>query len=684
MNDAANAVPLLDQVARADRNSSAPRFLRAILADRAHDFATADIQLAGLSSVIDDLPQGYYYLGVTKLGLGQVAQAEDAAAKYHARSPNDPAGTKLLALAELGIDQPAVAVGLVAGLVAAGHADSETLDLLGRAQAATNDWAHAAESLARAHELAPDNVEILNRLAVAEFQTGRNREAVRDLQRSLDLQPGQDQAGISLVRAALAAGDPATARDAVTRLRQAHGETPVTGMLNADILAATLDLRGAETGYRAVLQRYDETADNAAALRQTTIGLVRVLGMAGDSAGVRSTLADWVRVHPKDVDVLGMLLKLLFADGKPDQAVELAAAAHDGAPADARLTEMLARAHVAAHQLQAAETLLDRAGAATNPKLARLRAEILVMDGKRDQARTAYADVLQTSPGDSLARAEAMQLLAQANAFDQARGLGQEGLALHPGDPLVMQALVGVALKQGGLKAALAEAADLAADARNLPAAALLTTAAYAAAGDTNKAADAALAAYRQAPSAKLLAPVWSALVRAGRQTEAENLAADTAAAHPEDVEPDRLLGAAAAAEHRPAEAVRYLRAVLRQRPNDAATLNNLAWALLAQGDVDQAEENAQRAYFIEPGADSADTLGWILLRRNQASQALPLLRQAVLGKATAAVAYHYAAALGATGDKAQARALLQKLVAEQPAFDDRKDAVRLLDDVSK
>jgi cytochrome c-type biogenesis protein CcmH/NrfG len=47
-------------------------------------------------------------------------------------------------------------------------------------------------------------------------------------------------------------------------------------------------------------------------------------------------------------------------------------------------------------------------------------------------------------------------------------------------------------------------------------------------------------------------------------------------------------------------------------------------------------------------------------------------------------VAYHYAAALGATGDKAQARALLQKLVAEQPAFDDRKDAVRLLDDVSK
>jgi putative PEP-CTERM system TPR-repeat lipoprotein len=684
MGDSDHAIPLLTEVARAEHHDSAPRFLRAVLADKAHDFATADTSLASISSVIDDIPQGNYYLGVTKLGLGQLDQAQEAAAKYHARMPDDPQGTKLLAMTELTLHQPDSAIKLLSGLVAAGRTDAETLDLLGRAQSLAGDAQGAVASLTRASAASPSDVDILNRLAAAKLRVGDDAAAMADLQQSLAIKPGQDDAGVTLVQAALAHGDVKAAADAVVQLRRAHGETPVVGMLNATVLAAGQDLQGAATAYRAVLARYTETPANRMALRQTTLGLVQTLGQLGQVAELQAVLTGWVQNHPKDVDTLGLLLKLLFADGKPDQAVAVASTAHDSAPSDVGLTEMLARAYVAAHKLDRADTLLDRAGAGTDPKLGRLRGEVLAMAGKTEAAHTAYANLLQLAPGDLLARLGLIQLDAQAKDYDGARRLIRDGLAQHPGDTQLMQAWVGVDLKAGGLEAALATADTLAADPQNLPAARLLRASAYAASGDKAKAADSALAAYHAAPSTDFALAAWKALTQAGRKAEGEALVAAWAAAHPNDVNAAQVLGAVALAEHRPDEAAKYLGTVLAQRPNDPVALNNMAWVMLARGDLGQARLHAQRAYFIQPGAETADSLGWILIKQGDTAQALPLLRQAVSAQATPSLAYHYAYALNAAGQHDQAKILLQKILADKQAFDEREDARRKLDELSK
>jgi putative PEP-CTERM system TPR-repeat lipoprotein len=678
------AIPLLNQVARAEHRDSAPRFLRAVLADKAHDFATADTNLNAISSVIDDLPQGQYYLGVTKLGLGQVDQAQEAAAKYHARSPSDPQGTKLLALTELALHRPDQAAQLIAGLVAGGHADAETLDLLGRAQSLAGNYAAAAASFARAVALSPGDVDILNRLAATKLQLGQDEAAVDDLKHSLALKPGQDDAGTTLVHAALAHGDVKVAAEAVASLRQAHGETPVVGMLNAAVLAAGQDLRGAETAYRAVLARYPETPANQAALRQTTLGLVQTLAQLGDVPGLQAVLTGWVQQHPKDVEALGLLVKLLLADGKPDQAVTVASAAHDASPADIGLTELLARTYVAAHKLDRAESLLDRAGAGTNPTLGRQRAEVLAMAGKSEEARTAYANLLQLAPGDVVARLGLVQLDVHAKDYDAARRRLREGLALRPGDASLMQSLVAVDVKDGGIQAGLATADALAADPQNLPAARLLRVSAYEAAGDKPRTAEAALAAYRAAPSTELALVAWRALTAAGRRPEGEALMAAWAAAHPDDATAAQVLGAVTLAEHKTGEAARYLNTVLAQRPNDPVALNNMAWVMLAHGDLAQARRDAQRAYFIRPDAETADSLGWILQEQGDTDHALPLLRQAVSTQATPSLAYHYAVALDAAGQHSQARELLRRILADPQAFDERDDARRKLDALSK
>jgi Flp pilus assembly protein TadD len=73
------------------------------------------------------------------------------------------------------------------------------------------------------------------------------------------------------------------------------------------------------------------------------------------------------------------------------------------------------------------------------------------------------------------------------------------------------------------------------------------------------------------------------------------------------------------------------------------------------------------------------DTLGWILVERNQLDRALPLLQKAVtLSPQAGDIRFHYAAALSKKGDKAQARKELEAALAG-PAFASGNEARSML-----
>jgi Flp pilus assembly protein TadD len=93
----------------------------------------------------------------------------------------------------------------------------------------------------------------------------------------------------------------------------------------------------------------------------------------------------------------------------------------------------------------------------------------------------------------------------------------------------------------------------------------------------------------------------------------------------------------------------------------------------------------AQRAFFVTPSAEAADTLGWLLVRGGDPRQALPLLRQAAaLLPSDAGVGYRFAFALNASGDRAEALRVLTPLLAANPAFRERAEAERLQAELSR
>ncbi|MBY0338180.1 MAG: tetratricopeptide repeat protein, partial [Acetobacteraceae bacterium] len=126
----------------------------------------------------------------------------------------------------------------------------------------------------------------------------------------------------------------------------------------------------------------------------------------------------------------------------------------------------------------------------------------------------------------------------------------------------------------------------------------------------------------------------------------------------------------------------RRLLDVVQQQPGNAAALNNLAWLVQKAGTpaaLAEARPLAERALFLAPTAEAADTLGWILARQGERDRGVALLRQAAATRPEPGMAFRLAWALGEAGHRAEARGVLEPLLAAGAAFPERQEAERLL-----
>jgi putative PEP-CTERM system TPR-repeat lipoprotein len=669
------AIALLEEVGRASPHRVDVHYLRAILAVRQQDFATADTALAAISPYIDELKLGPYLLAVTKLARSQPAQAEEAASAYALHNPTDPQAAKLLALTELAIGKPERAEAALRILVTTGNPDADTLDLQARALTQQSHAVDAAKSLARAAVLAPRDVDVLNRLAAVRLGLGDTADGADALRLSLAVAPDQPNAARALVQACLAAGDMPCATGAVGRLRLAGGETETTGVLTGQIAAATLDNAGARHAYEAVLRQFP-------ASRAATFGLIDLDRVTGDTAAARAQLATWMQTHPADRDGLVLAIAERFGAGDVTGATVLAEAAHTADPADRQFIETLAGLYLQNHQPQLAVALLDRAlnraADAGDSNLLDLQADAQARNGDQDEAKRLFLQAADAQPKNPGPRLGLVALYLRAHEFDSARAVVKDALAANPGDARLLNAAVAVEQRAAGLSAALAKAASLCADPANLPGAWALAGDVLSASGDLPGAAAAYGAAFRQAPSGALAIDTTIALARAGHPAASIDLLTAWVARHPEDVPALQVLASLEITAHRIDDAGRRLDQVLALRQNNVMALNNAAWVKLEQGDVAAARRLAQRAYIIAPGPATQDTLGWAIARQGDNAAALPLLQQAAAVKPNQAVLYHTAFVLQAVGRTEEARAAVDRALSDPKGFDERGAAQKL------
>lgn len=678
MGQDAKALEDVTVVLAAEPRNAAASYLGAVLSVRAGKHADADAALTRLGPAIQRFPRGLYFHAISKSSIGQSESAVDMAQRYIARAPNDLDGVRLLARVELAANRPDRAVTALAKIVADGKADAETLDLQGRALAASGKPALASEAFQQASKLAPTNSTILTNLASTRMQMGDSLAASNALEKSLEIAPTQASAAEALVATALSSGDVARAQAALDRLKAQVGDTEAVILLQGLVRLAQQNLEGARVDFARAAQQFPQSLN-------ARINLGKVLLLQNKRPEGEAVLMEVLAKDPANVQALNTMVQVLTTDNRAPQAVTLLEAARKAAPQNQSLTvglsDILARSGNAKRALEVLESAKVDGQLSVALMLAQARAQ--VASGSPQDAIGTYRQVLMLQPTELEARRALTEALINTNDFAGASATLRDGLRTSPGNLGMMQALVAVEQRTSGLPAAVALAEDLRRTPANMPNASVLKGDAYLGARQFSDAAKAFLEEFRNTPSSLLALRAANAHGAANELQQASDVLRTWLRTEPADANAAQLLASLDITANRLPQAEANLGIVLNQRPNDGIALNNLAWVYQQRGDA-RAKATAQRAFLLAPGAETADTLGWILTTSGDATGGLPLLQQALKARPDdLAIQFHVARALRDTGKRDEAVAILKTVVADAKDFSEKAAARKLYDELT-
>jgi putative PEP-CTERM system TPR-repeat lipoprotein len=655
---------------------SAPgAYLLALLQARARDWAAADVSLQKLGSALGNFPDGYLVLATTKRGLGQAAQAEDAARRHVARRPDDPRGAKLLATLSMESGRPEDAVATLSALASRGKADAEAYDMLGRIQSSLGRPREAAEALQAAAALAPQDSAILSRLAASRLAMGDADGTADAASRAVQTGNGAPAARQMLAYAALFRGDMQTAEAELGKLPPEVRRSENGRVLEGTLQLMKMDLPAARASFDAALKANPQS-------NPARIGLARTANLQNMPEDAERLLGEILRQEPGHVEATAQLSAAAMPGApRAKEARALLEAVQAAAPAEPVLA--LALANVLLRNGEAARAVATlaaepiRSRAITAITLA--RAEARAAAGQWAEAEEDSREALAAAPDSTAARRQLAGLMVRSGDARGAEALIQQGLRVQPNDQALQQSLAGLLLQSQGLEAAMAAAERLAQQPTAPPASLTMPRDLLVTARRPEEAARAYAAAARGNASSALAIREAAAWRAAGKQADAVRVLKAWLAQSPEDADAMLLLAQFDIEDNRLPEAEQLLRSVVTRRPQDSVAVNNLAWAIGQRGGAD-AQPLAERAFFLSPNPDTADTLGWILARNGKAGQAVPLLRRSVAARASdPAAAFRLAYALRATGAKDEAEALLTPALAGTSIFPERAEATRLL-----
>ena len=650
------------------------RYLLGLVLFRQGEMEAAMEELRQVQSRVPDHAPTRYLIGVVLAQLGSYNQAIENLTSYLAVDPNNVSARKILGAVyvETGETEAAIETLLTA---ARSGADPQVWAMLGNAQLRSGAMSDATESFQRAVELAPDMAPFRNQLALSLLSSGQDAQAMSELETAIELDENQFQSDYIKVMYALQQGDYAEAKSAVERILETNPDSPIGHNLRGALYLNDQDAAAAEQSFRKALELdpgFAPARRNLAALVESTRGAdaareIYTAGLAQESGGESAALA-LVDFHARQGEI-DAALKLL------DETI---VKYPDSIAARLGQTRLLlaTRQYDAANQ--AAQDLLDRAPLQPDALLLKGRLDLLV--GDMNSARE-MASRLQTQrdviANNAIMLSELGELQLRTGSLTLARNNLQAALDLPDTQPGTRLAMAQLELAEGNANEAEAQLRSLrdqgiqAEEIEILAADIHLTRRDPQAASDVLK---------NLADSGSRTAVIRYALLQSdlNQADNAEEVLEDWLQQNPDDSGARMALANVGIRSGEMAAAKAQYEAMLPS--TNPVLLNNLAWIYFEEGD-DRAEDMARRAVQQMPdNADMNDTLGWILVNKDNVSEGLRLLRDSSRAQPNnPTISYHLAEALFRSGDRVAAKEAVQRALSVSGEFDGRSEAEALL-----
>jgi putative PEP-CTERM system TPR-repeat lipoprotein len=668
----------LDHALKIAPTNVAVIFLDGVLLARQGKLQEADAQLSKASAGFNSLPYGYYLQGVVKFRLGQYQQATTDLAKYLARFPNATVAKRLLAVIAIRQRDYDTAIDELKPVVDSDPSDEESTSLLAQAYLATgkrrNDALELYQRLAALH---PQDVGTAVNLDVIKIQAGQVEQGLKELDNMVHSAASAAQAGPALVIADLRLGHVSDADAAAQTLVDNNHQ---------DLMAQSLlgMVRMDETKYSEAAAIYKAVVDKD----RTLLGAQRSLAQAdlalGKTDDAKALMQGLVKEHPDSVADQVMLARIEMRQNDISGAAEVLRRAQQASATDPTPGLTLLRMYGGQKAWDKAWSYAgDLEGQfPVNRSVVSTVAALRAAAGDPKGAALEYSQLLNATPNDADLLASYANYQTQAGDLTGARATLETAHGANPNGFQIMSQLANFDFDHGGLEKGLATARSFAGNQQL--ASDLISAALYQRANRPQDAVATLTAAMKRNPQISVVLELANALFTAGEKSEAVATLRQWIQDHPGDFDAEILLAQFYQRQSDPSAALQAYESAYKMDPDNWVVANNLAGLYGGKGDA-RARALGEQAYYLNPGAPTADTYGWALVRTGDARDGLPLLRQAAEAlPSNATVLYHLAVALKDTGDIDTARTVLNRLVGSGTSFDDENAAKELLQQLQR
>jgi putative PEP-CTERM system TPR-repeat lipoprotein len=622
-------------------------------------------------------PDNYRLLqlaGAIEFNGGSLVLAENFLNKAIQVQPRLATARRLLAQTYLRSGQPARALAALQPLLDS-NPTAEILALAAESHLQNGQLAQSEVLFTRASQVKPDDPKLRTAVALAQIARGNVDTGLADLETLAATDPGA-YADMALISSRLRRNELDNALKAIDRLQSKTPTAALPHHLRGRVQAQRNDFAGARISF-----------DKALAADASYFPAVASLA-ALDLAQKKPELAikrfeEQLAREPKNYRALLALAELKSQTGAPHESIRtLLTNAVTANPAEAAPRLLLIDHMLSRNETTAAKAASQDALSALpdNPLLLDALGRSQLAAGEVQQAISTFGKVAVAQPAST----QAQLRLAQAHMLNKdpaaARSTLQRALEIDSKSLPALIALVQANIADKRFADALAAARSLQKLRPKLAVGHLLEADAHASQRQWEPTIAALKSALDRQKTAATAIRMHALLNTAGRKPEADRFAASWMREHPRDSGFLFHLGSLAMDEKRYSEAETEYRRVLALTPNDAITLNNLAWLLLQQGKPGALSLAEKANQLSTDQAALMDTLSSALAKEGQLPKAIEWQRKA-LAKADGAPAYRMRLAklLIQLGDKTAARAELDTLAKLGDKFTGQDEVGNLL-----
>ncbi|MBS3954778.1 MAG: tetratricopeptide repeat protein [Methylomicrobium sp.] len=355
-----------------------------------------------------------------------------------------------------------------------------------------------------------------------------------------------------------------------------------------------------------------------------------------------------------EAQVTENLLKFYLLKKQPEKALTLTQNLAKNYPNDKQSLSLLAKAQILNKKQQEGEQTLLK---------------IINQDDKDIDHRLFLA---QLTGGQEDKQKAALDLINQA-------------LKIDPNNGPALTLKTAFLIKTKNYEEALNQANYIEAQFPKLAVGKMLKADVYLAQNELEKALDINQQAYKIQPTPKLLNNIVSLLSTQGKTDEAINMLETYLDKNNQDLDAHFKLASLFHVQKNYPKAESHYQFILKEKPDNAIVLNNLAMLYQDQNDP-KSLDYAKQAYSKSPNSAAiADTYGTSLLKQGQNKEALETLKKAAeLAPTAYDIQFHLAKAYEANGNTNTAIEILEKIVSIQDKFTTKESAVGLLNELKR